>query len=292
MVASGNRLPSHVSRLRALLGQPLSGAFRTEIPSGQWCRPVLGATGRVTSVLRPRIARVRIVSPGNGFWDVVTSSDPITLPSQWTNNGVSDLRKWVSESPVIRAFSLRLVIGNPIRNLIDFADGSDHAGGIAGTGRAAVACQGRPSFGDLRTLVALPLRGRRQRDAQPGDRGVDRRRSAGRRGRCGVRAERHVRVYPARAGPLGRVGRPGAPPGPPAQAVRAAGGPGAELGRSGPQPAEHRRAARGGPVGDQRAARPARPPADAAAAARARTRRAHRAQHPGRAGEHRRAGRH
>ena len=30
---------------------------------------------------------------------------------------------------------------------------------------------------------------------------------------------------------------------------------------AGPQPAGHRRAARGGPVGDQRAARPARPPA-------------------------------
>ena len=84
--------------------------------------------------------------------------------------------------------------------------------------------QRRAGPGEPGTHVDLPLRGGRHRDAQPGDRGVDRRRPARRRGRRGVRVDRDVRVDPAGTGPPARLGRAGAP--------AAAGRPSCPTGRS------------------------------------------------------------
>ena len=89
---------------------------------------------------------------------------------------------------------------------------------------------------DLRTVAALPLRGGRHRDAQPGDRGVDRRRPAGRRGRCGVRLTATYVLLSCEGGPA----RTGRPPWCAAGAARPSCPSGrwlgAELGRSRPRP--------------------------------------------------------
>src|ERR1035437_9321381 len=103
--------------------------------------------------------------------------------------------------------------------------GSGGAGGHAGTGRTAPAHQRWAGLSDLGPRVGLPLRGRGHRDAQPGDRGVDRRRQAGRRGSGGVRVDCDVRVDPARAGPYPRLSGAGGPPRPTAQAQRPPGRP-------------------------------------------------------------------
>src|ERR1019366_4341124 len=66
--------------------------------------------------------------------------------------------------------------------------------------------------GDLGPYVGLPLRRRRHRYAQPGDRGVDRRGPAGRRGRPGLRVDRDVRFDAAGTSPSERLGGAGGPP--------------------------------------------------------------------------------
>src|SRR5664280_3610482 len=134
------------------------------------------------------------------------------------------------------------------------------AGGDAGAGRAASSGRRWAGTGDPRADAGLPVRGGRHRDAQPGDRGTDRRRPPDRRGGPPLWAHRDLRVDASRTGPPGRFGRPGPPPPRPAtQAHRPPGRPGPGVGRVGVDPAGHRRPAEGGPLGDQRAPRPGRP---------------------------------
>src|SRR5674536_47911 len=86
------------------------------------------------------------------------------------------------------------------------------AGGDAGAGRAASSGRRWAGTGDPRADAGLPVRGGRHRDAQPGDRGTDRRRPPDRRGGPPLWAHRDLRVDASRPGPPGRFGRPGRPP--------------------------------------------------------------------------------
>src|SRR5664280_2684137 len=86
------------------------------------------------------------------------------------------------------------------------------AGGDAGAGRAASSGRRWAGTGDPRADAGLPVRGGRHRDAQPGDRGTDRRRPPDRRGGPPLWAHCDLRVDASRPGPPGRFGRPGPPP--------------------------------------------------------------------------------
>src|SRR5664280_2052805 len=70
------------------------------------------------------------------------------------------------------------------------------AGGDAGAGRAASSGRRWAGTGDPRADAGLPVRGGRRRDAQPGDRGTDRRRPPDRRGGPPLWAHRHLRGRP------------------------------------------------------------------------------------------------
>src|SRR5674476_1303145 len=95
-------------------------------------------------------------------------------------------------------------------DVVDCIHGSGGAGGHAGTGSSVPAHQRWAGPSDLGPYVGLPLRRRRHRYAQPGDRGVDRRGPAGRRGRPGLRVDRDVRFDAAGTSPSERLGGAGA----------------------------------------------------------------------------------